>query len=265
MRRAIDKDVIDWNAARDYTFLERIQEDKLDGQEQVRSSKSETDEILILYGEPFERMIAKDDKPLSANEPKKQDQSFDKETGKREHETPEERQKRIEKYDKQRQEQRVFVREILDAYNFRIAGDEMLNGRKAWVIDGEPRAGFRPQHRDAHMLPRIRPRFWIDQQDYTWAKLRGEVLDTISFGWVLARLHKGTSFEMQQVRVNNEVWLPKRLDVRLEARVGLLVGVNEDVHIVYKDYKKFRTDSVIRPAVEAEGDPPPAAPRLSPE
>ena len=130
MRRAIDKDVIDWNAARDYTFLEHVQEDKLDSQERVRSSKSETDEILILYGEPFERMIAKDDKPLSASEQKKQNQAFDKETGKREHETPEERQRRIEKYNKQRQEQRAFVGEILDAYTFRIAGEEMLNGPK---------------------------------------------------------------------------------------------------------------------------------------
>ena len=115
------------------------------------------------------------------------------------------------------------------------------------------------------MLPRICPRFWIDQQDYTWVKLRGEILDTISFGWLLARLHKGTTFEMQQVRVNDEVWLPKRVDVRLEARIGLLVGVNEDVHVTYNDYRKFRTDSVIRPATESEGNPPPTPPRPSPE
>ncbi len=26
------------------------------------------------------------------------------------------------------------------------------------------------------MLPKIKPRFWIDQQDYSWTKLRAEVI-----------------------------------------------------------------------------------------
>ncbi len=64
----------------------------------MKSSKSETHEILVLYGEPFERMVAKDDKPLPEKEQKKQDEEFEKETRKRENETPEERQKRLQKY-----------------------------------------------------------------------------------------------------------------------------------------------------------------------
>ena len=50
---------------------------------------------------------------------------------------------------------------------------------------------------------------------------------------------------MQQVRVNNEVWLPLRIDVKLDARVALLKGVNANVHFTYKDYRKFRTDTKI--------------------
>ena len=136
-------------------------------------------------------------------------------------------------------DERAFVREILDAYDFKLIGEEVLNGRKAWVIDGTPRPGFEAKRKEAKMLPKIKPRFWIDQQDYTWTKLIGEITDTISFGWVIARMHRGTRFEMQQERVNGEVWLPERIDVHLDARVALLKGYNENVHMTYSDYRKF--------------------------
>ena len=245
MQKAVAKDIFNWEAAKDYTFLERMQQDSLDGSGAVKSSKSETHEIMVLYGEPFERTVAKDDKPLSEKEQKKQDEEFDKETRKRANETPEERQKRLQRYLKQRDDERAFVREILDAYDFRLAGTEVLNGRPTWVIDGTPHPGFEGKRRESKMLPKIKPRFWIDQQDYSWAKLRAEFTDTVSFGWVVARLHKGSQFEMQQVLVNSEVWMPQRADIKLDARVALLKGVNENIHLTYKDYRKFRTDTKI--------------------
>ena len=245
MQRAVAKDIFNWQAAKDYTFLERVQEDAVDGNGGVKSSKSETHEIMVLYGEPFERTVAKDDKPLSEKEQKKQDAEFEKETRKRAEETPEERQKRIQKYEKQREEERAFVREVLDAYTFTLAGSEVLNDRPTWVIDGTPRPGFEGKRRESKILPKITPRFWIDEQDYSWAKVRANFTDTVSFGWVVARLHKGSQFEMQQVRVNDEVWLPQRIDVKLDARVALLKGINENVHVTYKDYRKFRTDTKI--------------------
>ena len=245
IEKAVAKDIFNWEAAKDYTFLERMQQDSLDGSGAVKSSKSETHEIMVLYGEPFERTVAKDDKPLSEKEQKKQDEEFDKETRKRANETPEERQKRIQKYEKERDEERAFVREILDAYDFTLAGTEVLNGRPTWVIDGTPHPGFEGKRRESKMLPKIKPRFWIDQQDYSWAKLRAEFTDTVSFGWVVARLHKGSQFEMQHVLVNREVWMPQRADIKLDARVALLKGVNENIHLTYKDYRKFRTDTKI--------------------
>ena len=245
MRRAVQKDIFNWEEAKDYTYLERAQEDALDGDGQVKSSKSETNEILVLYGEPFERLVAKDDKPLPEKEKKKQDEEFEKETRKRANETPEERQKRLQKYEKEREDGRAFVREILDAYTFTLTGTEVLNGRTTWVIDGTARPGFEGKRRESKMLPKIKPRFWIDQQDYSWTKLRAEFTDTVSVGWVVARLHKGSQFEVQQVRVNNEVWLPQRIDIKLDARVALLKGINANVHVTYKDYRKFRTDTKI--------------------
>lgn len=252
MERAVAKDIVNWQAAKDYTFLERTQEDALDNGGNVKSSKSETNEIMVLYGEPFERLVAKDDKPLPEKEQLKQNEKFDKETRKRGNETPDERQKRLQKYEKDRDDERAFVREVLDAYDFSLLGTETLNGRPVWVIDGTTHPGFEGKRRESKMLPKIKPRFWIDQQDYSWVKVRAAVTDTLSFGVVVARLHKGSVFEMQQVRINDELWLPQRFDVKLDARIALLKGVNENVHVTYSDYRKFRTETKISVAEPAQ-------------
>jgi hypothetical protein len=45
------------------------------------------------------------------------------------------------------------------------------------------------------------------------------------------------------IRVNDEVWLPKRVQLHFEARVALFKSYDDDVEQTYRDYKKFRTDS----------------------
>jgi hypothetical protein len=72
-----------------------------------------------------------------------------------------------------------------------------------------------------------------------------EAIDTVSMGWVLARIHKGTRVMLEQTRVNDEVWLPLHVTFKVDARVALLKGYNIDGEQEYRDYKKFRTSSKI--------------------
>ena len=50
---------------------------------------------------------------------------------------------------------------------------------------------------------------------------------------------------LEQTRVNDEVWLPRRLTFKFDARVALFKGYNIDGDQAYRDYKKFRTTSKI--------------------
>jgi hypothetical protein len=90
------------------------------------SSKTETwtSEVLEIYGEPVERRTAKDDKPLSADEARKEDEKIQKIIDKRKNESEEDRRKRLAKEEKDRAEDRKFVLEIADAFNFRLMGSE---------------------------------------------------------------------------------------------------------------------------------------------
>jgi hypothetical protein len=230
---------------RDYTYIDREVENQLDGQGGIKSTESKTYEIMELYGEQVQRLIAKDDAPLSEKDAAKQQERIEKLTNKRKNESEEDRAKRLAGEEKQREKNREFVREVADAYEFRLLGSEMLNGRDAWVIGGEPRPGFQAHLKEAQILPKYHGRLWIDKNELQLVKLDVEAIDTVSFGWFLARIHKGTRLVMEQTRVNQEVWLPQHISFRLDARVAVFKGYNQENEETFRDYKKFRATAKI--------------------
>ena len=239
------KDLENDKLQRNYTYTERQVESKLDKNGQSKSAEVKTFEILEIYGEQVERLIAKDDKPLDAKDAAKEEEKIQKIIDKRKNESDDERRKREEKEEKQREDDRKFTKEVADAYDFKLVGSEAVNGREAWVIDGEPRPGFQPHMKESKFLPKFHGRVWIDRDDLQLAKMDVECLDTISWGVFLARFHKGSRFTLEQTRVNDEVWLPQQLAVKVDARLALLKSFNVDIEQTYRDYKKFRTSSKI--------------------
>jgi hypothetical protein len=245
LRVVADKDLQNEKRVRDYTYINREVENKLDGKGNTKSTEIKTYDILEIYGEQVRKLIAKDDKPLDAKEAAKEDEKIQKIIDKRRNESEEQRKKREEKEEKEREDGRKFVREVADAYNFKLVGTETLDGREAWVIAGEPRPGFEPHMKESKFLTKFHGTVWIDKSDLQLAKMDVEAIDTVSLGWVLARVHRGTRFMMEQTRVNDEVWLPQRMTFKVDVRVALLKGFNFDGEETFRDYKKFRTTSKI--------------------
>lgn len=248
---ASERDLANDRQQRDYTYVERAEEKKLDGGGQVKSTESKTHEVMDLYGEQVRRLIAKDDQPLSSQEAAKEEARIQKVVERRKNESDDERNKRLEKEDKDRERGREFVKEVNDAYIFRLAGTESLEGRDAYVIDAEPRPGYEPHSKDAKFLPKFRFRVWIDKADEEWVKLDATCIDTVSLGWFIARVHQGSRVLVEQTRVNDEVWLPKSVALKLDARV-LFKGLNIEEDIGYRDYQKFRAATKIVPTDPAE-------------
>lgn len=245
IRKVAEKDLENDKRQRDYTYIEREEEHKLDGRGQVKSTESKTREVMMIYGKPFERLIAKNDQPLSAKDAAKEEERIQKIIDKRKNESEEHRRKRLAEEEKDREESRKFETEIAEAYNFRLVGSETLDGHDTYVVDAEPRPGYQPQLKDARFLSKFRFRAWIDKQETQLVKLAAECIDTVSWGLFLARLHKGSRVVYETTRVNDEVWLPKHVVVKVDARVALVKNFNMDADITYRDYKKFRADAKI--------------------
>ncbi len=245
LRVVADKDLENDKRLRDYTYVERDVDHRIDGKGQVKSTEVKTYDVLEIYGEQVQRLIEKDDKPLSEKDAAKEEEKLQKIIDKRKNESESDRRKREQKEVKDREEGRKFVREVADAYDFKLVGTESLGGREAWVIDGEPRPGFEPHMKESKFLSKFRGRVWIDKNDLQLARMDVECLDTISWGLFLARFHKGSRFMLEQTRVNDEVWLPLHLMAKIDVRLALLKNFDVDLEQTYRDYKKFRATAKI--------------------
>jgi hypothetical protein len=244
-RVVADKDLENDKRQRDYTYMEREVENKLDGKGKTKSTEVKTYEILEIYGEQVQRLTGKDDKPLSEKDAAKEEERIQKTIDKRKNESEGDRKKRLEREEKDREEGRKFVIEIADAYNFKLVGTELVGGREAWVIDGEPRPGFVPHMKESRFLPKFHGRVWIDKSDLQLAKLDVECMDTVSWGLFLARFHKGSRFMLEQTRVNDEVWLPLHITAKIDVRLALLKNFDVELEQTYRDYRKFQTSTKI--------------------
>ncbi|HZZ16913.1 MAG TPA: hypothetical protein VFE08_13235 [Candidatus Sulfotelmatobacter sp.] len=244
-RAVAEKDLENDKQLRNYTYVEREEEHKLDGQGQVKSTEAKTYEVMELYGEQVQRLIEKNDKPLDAKAAAKEEEKVQKVVDKRKNESEDARRKRDHKEEKDREDGRKFVLEVADAYNFHLVGTESVGGREAWVIDAEPRPGYEPHMKEAKFLPKFHGRVWIDKDAEQLSKLDVECIDTVSLGWFLARVHKGSRIVFEQTRVNDEVWLPKHIAMKVDVRLALLKEFRVNMEQTYRDYKKFRATARI--------------------
>ena len=249
VRRSVELDRANDKIARQYTFLQRQDFRTLDGSGAVKSRNTATYDITLLEGSPYRRLVSRNDKPLSPDEEKREQERLNRSIAERTHETPEQRQRRLDDAEARRNRLRDELREIPEAFDFTLAGQERLYGSDVWVIDARPHPGYRPKYQLARFIGKVKGRLWISEQDYQWVKANFETLDTVSVGGIVLRLAKGSRVELEQTRVNGEVWLPKSVTVRANARVLLVKSLRLDIDYDFSDYKKFQVDSrMVSPA-----------------
>ena len=247
VRRAVELDRNNWIARADYTWVGHSHERHFDARNRVTSDRRESWETLVLDGLPFTRELSRDGKPLPPAEERKEQQKLDKETARLAGETPEEKQKRAAEFEKSRRHERAFLLEIPDAFDLHLDGSDTVDGQEVWVISGVPKPGYHARTRDGAALSKIHGKMWIEKAGGQWVRVEAETIQTISFGVFLARLSPGAKLELEQTRINDTLWLPKREYLSGKGRVALVKRISEDDEITWTDYKKFQVDSRIVP------------------
>jgi hypothetical protein len=241
IRQSVERDATNFERFKNYTFLERVEERRYGRNGNLSSKEIETYEFMVLGGRPYGKLVERDDKPLPAREARKEQEKVDKEAAKRQRESASDKAKE----DKDRAEERRYLREIPEAFDLTMEGTEQIGGRPVWIIGAQPKPGYKPKIKRAEILTHLRGKIWVDQADYQWVKTEAEVIDPISFGLGLVKLDTGAVLNFEQVRVNDEVWLPASISVRADARLVYLKKLREELDISYRDYKKFQVDSKV--------------------
>jgi hypothetical protein len=241
VRRSVERDWTDYESRKNYTYQEHTDIRQYGRDGTAAKVHSETNEILILGGRPYARLTARDDKPLPAREERREQAKLDSELAKRQHESPSEHAR----YEKERTEERAFIREVPDAFTFRLTGEGAVSNHPAWIIEARPKPGYRATHSQAKDFAKVRATIWIEQATYHWVKVDADVLNTISADFGLLRIAPGSSMHFEQTRVNDEIWLPSIMLIRFDTRLALLKVLRGEYDIRYSDYRKFQSDSKI--------------------
>lgn len=237
VQRSVDAIEADWKQAPNYSFVERDIESK---HESVPAIK--TYEVLMIDGSPYHRLIAMDDKSLSSGERAEEERKLHQEIQKRQHESDRERERRIEKYMKEREHDRALMLDMVDAFDFQVAGSETVNSHDCWVLDAKPKPGYRPADHNAKVLVGMQGRLWIDKSQYQWVRVKAQVFKPVSM-YGFAKVSPGTRFLLEQEPVVGNLWLPTRFSVQVKASAFGIFDEDSTDDETYNTYKPMPTAS----------------------
>jgi hypothetical protein len=235
VRRAAGHETANQALRRQYTFRETLWQ-RINKKEETR-----VDEVFYIAGEEYRRLVEKNGKPLPADKAAEEQRRLDKELDKARRESPEQARKRAEKEHREAEE---FRDQVAEAFDFTLIREEQVAGRPCYRIHGEPKPGFKARG-DAKILTKMKGDIWIDKSDFHWAKVDLETVDTISGMGGIVRLARGTKVKTLRSFVNNEVWMPERVEVQASAKALLFISAALAIDLRFSDFKKFSVDSKV--------------------
>jgi len=217
-----------WQARDDYVYIERDEDRRLDSTGRVQSENIDVTRMTLVDGVRFEQLMEHNGQLPSAEEQRKRNQDLDK----LKRETPEERAARSQKS----KENRDILRDLLQAFDFRLIGDEIIAGRPAYVFQATPHPGYHAHGPYSKLFSKVEGKLWVDKQDFGWVKVEGQVTQSFSMGLFVARVQRGSRVTLEQTSLGDAVWVPKRIEMRANARILLLKSLDLYRILTYSDY-----------------------------
>jgi len=202
-------------ALENYSCIVREQVDELNADGTVKHHQSKRLEQFYVNGIEIHHLLAKDRRPLSPHDAKKEQQRVDGEV--KRYSDPGEAQKARADQDEQ-------VNRFLEALRFENGRREIRDGRSiiAYDLSGDP--GFHPKNIEGRFAQALVGRIWLDEETATPVEMRVRTDRDIKIGGgLLANVHKGFRFQMQQQRQPDGVWILKSLDGNGDARAALFL------------------------------------------
>ena len=237
IRKSVQATETNFREAQKYTFVEQDIVSKKDG-----PKTSKTYQVLFIDGSPYEKPIAEDNRPLTAEEQKAEDRKLQEEVSEREHESVQERSRRVAKYQKGQAQNQALMRDMAEAFRFRLVKEEKLDGRDVYEFEAAPKPGYVPRTRETRVLLGMRGTLWVDKETCQWVKVEAQVVKSVSFYGFLAKVGPGTRFELEQEPVAGKIWLPKHFSVLVKASALGFLNENSTDDETYRNYRPMTKD-----------------------
>ena len=246
VQQSIVENEANWAEAPTYSHIERDARHAGDGVE-----TAQTFDVLIIEGSPYNKLIALNDQPLSREQQAEEERKLRQEINKRQHEPARARDTRIAKSRRELDQNRAMLKAMTEAFDYRLQGDQDVDGHDTWVLEAVSKPGYRPRDRDTRILAGMKGTLWIDKASDQWVRVEAEVIAPVSLLGVLAKVEPGTRFVLEQEPVSATLWLPKHFSVKVKATV---LGMIHRTYVEDETYSRYRIDDplcVSRPGLPA--------------
>ena len=234
IRKAVAATEHSWQARAEYNYMKRDEDRRLDAQGHVKSARVDVFRMIIVNGARFEQAIEHNGRPPSPDEMKKLNEQLEK----LKRQSSEDKAAQFRK----EQEGKEFLGEALQAFDFQLIGEELVNDRPAYILAAKPRPGYHSHSKYASIITKLDGKLWIDKQDFGWIKFDGQVTDSFSVGMFIARVQRGARILVEQTPVAEAVWLPKRVELQAGAKLFFVKNLAVNRILTYSDYQ--RADSL---------------------
>ncbi len=232
VKRSVATNDLNWKVAPQYTYFEK---DVIvrKGKKTVRSY-----EDLMVDGWPYQKLVAENGQLLSSARARAEEGKLKEEIVRRQRESAAEREQHIQKYLRERRQDHELMQQMIKAFDFKLLGQETVNGHRCYVLEGLPRPDYRPINRDTAVLKGMRGTLWVDTEHYQWVKVHAEVFRSVAFGLFLAHVEPGTEFTLEQGPVGGGIWLPTRFDQNVNANILFFWSHKYSDDETYWDYRR---------------------------
>jgi hypothetical protein len=226
-----------------YGFTQVVTSRKFDKSGALKENESETFETSFYRGYRLRRLVAKNGQPLDAEDQAKEDRRIEKRVREIEKELAERDRKR-EAGRPGEDDRRVSIADLFRASRLVNPRRELFRSREMIVFDFEPNPDYRPKKDIERFAGKTVGTMWIDPGDKQVARIEARLIEPYKVGGgLLASLGKGSSFVLEQDRINNEIWLPTAADVNISVRALLLIGITANQSVRYSNYKRFNVEA----------------------
>lgn len=231
-----------WQERLHYAYMTREESRRLDATGRVKSEDVDVSRTILVNGVPFEQLVEHNGQPPSPGVERKQKQEIDK----LKRESPGQRAERLRK---EEEENTSLIGQVPKAFDFQLAGEDVVNGRQAYVLQATPHPGYQAQGKYGKMFSKVKGKLWVDKKDLGWIKVDAQVIQPFSMGFFLARVQRGSHITMEQTRVDDGIWMPERVEVRAAAKILFVKNLLIEQVLTYLDYR------LPQAGVPATGDP----------
>jgi hypothetical protein len=208
-----------------YGSLIRSIEEKLDKSGQIEERTERLSKTVVIDGKPFNRLLEKNGKPLSAKDQKKEAERENK------------FRERITKPKKDDEDSDVELdEELVSRYQFHIVRKERVGSRPAYVLSFLPKTGVKlpEKKRMDRVLNRLEGMVWIDAEAYSLLKIDMHLTEATSLMGVMASVRK-LDFFIEFAEVFPDTFAPTNLRMAVDARV-LFSNRNVKQTAVFSEY-----------------------------